>query len=98
MQEFLVNINIEWPNEMPSDRKQELTIEERRVAQSRTDEGHLVRMWRVPGRTENWGLWRAKDPTELHEILSGLPVWPYMNLKVHSLAEHPVDPKLRYLP
>ncbi|WP_306667816.1 muconolactone Delta-isomerase [Streptomyces sp. rh34] len=54
--------------------------------------GSLVRMWRVPGRTENGGLWRAPDPTELHAIIASLPVWPWMHVMVHALADHPVDP------
>lgn len=92
MQEFLVNIKIEWPRDLPEETVQRLSVEEREMAAQRAKEGHLVRMWRVPGRRENWGLWRAADATELHDIISALPVWPYMNVTVHPVAKHPVDP------
>ncbi|MFJ8254313.1 muconolactone Delta-isomerase family protein [Streptomyces sp. NPDC094466] len=37
-------------------------------------------------------LWRAADPTELHTNISSLPVWPWMDVTVHALADHPVAP------
>ena len=92
MNEYLVNIRIEWPDDIPQQKVDELSGAERMMAAGLAKEGHLVRMWRVPGRRENWGLWRAQDPTQLHDILSALPVWPYMDLTVHALAKHPVDP------
>ncbi|MCT1657726.1 muconolactone Delta-isomerase family protein [Brevibacterium luteolum] len=92
LNEFLVNIRIVWPSDIDPDEVDRLSIAEREMAAERASEGHLVRMWRVPGRRENWGLWRASDATELHEILSALPVWPFMELSVHALAKHPVDP------
>lgn len=93
MQEYLVNIKISWPSGITEEELAQLTVTEREMAKKRSQEGHLVRMWRVPGRRENWGLWRAKDTSELHEIISQLPVWPYMDVSVHALADHPVDPK-----
>ncbi|NYF13889.1 muconolactone D-isomerase [Pseudoclavibacter sp. JAI123] len=92
MNEYLVNIKIEWPRDLPAQTIHELSVAERQMAATLADAGTLVRMWRVPGRRENWGLWRAADATELHGILSALPVWPYMDLTVHPLAKHPVDP------
>ena len=70
----------------------DLVVKERAHAAELAARGFLVRMWRVPGRRENWGLWRAADATHLHEILSGLPFWPFMDLEVHPMAVHPVDP------
>ncbi|MFJ4768879.1 muconolactone Delta-isomerase [Streptomyces uncialis] len=93
--EFLVNIQISWPHGMDPEHKESVSEEERRRAAELAAAGHLVRMWRVPGRTENWGLWQAADPTELHTIISSLPVWPWMTVTVHSLATHPVDPAPR---
>jgi muconolactone D-isomerase len=39
-----------------------------------------------------WTLWQARDGNELHAIVSALPLWPYMELTVHPLAAHPIDP------
>lgn len=90
--EFLVNIQINWPGDLSAETVARLSDEERQMAAKLAEEGTLVRMWRVPGRRENWGIWRAQDATELHEVISGLPVWPYMTVTVHALAQHPVDP------
>ena len=90
--EFLVNIKFEWPESISDERRQELREKEVKMAGELAAKGHLVRMWRVVGRRENWGLWRAKDATEMHAILSSLPIWPYMNVTVQGMAVHPVDP------
>lgn len=90
--EFLVNIQIDWPVGLSEETIARLSVEERQMAAELAEAGTLVRMWRVPGRRENWGLWRAQDATALHQVISGLPVWPYMTVTVHTLAQHPVDP------
>lgn len=92
MSEFLVNIQIEWPRDLSEEKIAQLSVDERQMAAELAAAGTLVRMWRVPGRRENWGLWRARDATEMHQIVSELPVWPYMTVSVHPLAQHPVDP------
>ncbi|MFE4665509.1 muconolactone Delta-isomerase [Streptomyces sp. NPDC056716] len=91
--EFLVNIQITWPHDMDPAHKDAVSAAERAHAAELAASGHLVRMWRVPGRMENWGLWQAPDATELHAIISSLPVWPWMSVTVHPLAVHPVDPR-----
>ncbi|GII92123.1 muconolactone Delta-isomerase [Sinosporangium siamense] len=90
--EFLVNIRIQWPADGDPEKYARIAEEERALAGKLAEAGHLIRMWRVPGRRENWGLWRAESPSELHEILSRLPVWPWMDITVHPLGWHPVDP------
>jgi len=90
--EFLVNIKITWPSAIPEDERVRLRRAEVALASELGKSGKLIRMWRVPGRRENWGLWRAEDPTQMHEILTSLPIWPFMDVEVHSLGVHPVDP------
>ena len=92
MQEFLINIKFNWPHDIKPEIRKELREKEVKMAAEHAKEGHLVRMWRVVGRRENWGLWRAKDASEMHDILSGLPIFPYMDITVIPIAVHPVDP------
>lgn len=56
--------------------------------------GILRRLWRIPGQRANWGIWTACSTDELHEALSSLPMFPFMNMTVHPLAKHPNDPNL----
>lgn len=92
--EFLININIIWSENLSESEVEKISVAEREMAAQLVKNGTLVRMWRVPGRRENWGLWKAKDATEIHEIISSLPVWPYMDVRIIPLAKHPVDPQL----
>jgi muconolactone D-isomerase len=86
--EFLVNIEIE----APVDVSDELVRREAERAGELADVGLLKRLWRVPGRRANVGLWSAADATELHEALASLPLFPYMRIRVEALARHPSDP------
>ena len=90
--EFLVHITIALPSGMPSDERQALYAAESARAASLAKAGRLVRLWRIPGRTANWGLWNATDATELHDALTSLPMWLYMDIEVMPLAAHPNDP------
>lgn len=91
--EFLVNIKLKWSDDMAPDFKEKIIREEREHAAELVKSGTLVRMWRVPCRFENWGVWRAGDATELHQIITNLPANPWMyDITVLPLARHPVDP------
>jgi muconolactone D-isomerase len=91
--EFLVHIQVEWPPDGDADELARLTSAERTRAAELAAEGRLRRMWRVPGRWANWGLWEAPDATALHEALSSLPLYPWLSIEVEPLAAHPSDPE-----
>lgn len=90
--EFLVNIETEWPAEGDPDELARLTAAERARAQELVAEGRIRRLWRIPGRRANWGLWEADDATQLHEAVSSLPFYPWLSVEVYPLARHPSDP------
>ena len=91
--EFLVHIEIEWPASNDPKLKDEIFAAELLQGQKLAHEGKLRRLWRIPGRWANWSLYDVADATELHEALSSLPLYPWMNIEVHALARHPNDPK-----
>ena len=88
--EFLVSIKILPPSGEEESAK--LYAAEATRARELADMGIIRRLWRVPGQRSNWGLWEAKDATALHKAISSLPLYPYMEVEVHPLAEHPSDP------
>jgi muconolactone D-isomerase len=65
---------------------------ERQLREQEAKEGVLLRLWRVPGRRENWGIWSTDDADRLHDALSSLPLFRYLTITVHPLASHPNDP------
>jgi muconolactone delta-isomerase len=57
-------------------------------------QGHLVRLWVLPGQGRALGLWRAQDPAEMQAILESLPLYPWMTVQTTPLTAHPSDPAL----
>ncbi|MBA2578901.1 MAG: muconolactone Delta-isomerase family protein [Euzebyaceae bacterium] len=92
--EFLVHIEVRWPADGDEARKAELVALEAERARELRDAGTLRRLWRVPGRWANVGVWEAADATELHAAVSSLPFFPWLEVDVSPLAEHPSDPGL----
>jgi muconolactone D-isomerase len=86
--EFLVRIDIDIPLATPSERKQELLDAETVRARELMAEGVIVRIWRLPGRTANVGIWAAPDATALHDVLTSMPLFPYFTVHVEALAVH----------
>ncbi len=89
--DFLVRIDIRADGVDPATLERLRAREARRAAEL-AEAGHLRRLWRVPGRWANWGLWQAADAARLHEVLDSLPLRPYMTITVHPLDPHPSDP------
>jgi muconolactone D-isomerase len=91
--EFLVHIEVGWPPDGDPDELARLTAGERERASELAKEGRIRRMWRIPGRRANWGLWEAPDATALHAAIASLPLFPWLSVEVVPLAEHPSDPE-----
>ena len=90
--EFLVHIEVLWPADGDPEELARLTAAERARAAELAAEGRIRRLWRIPGRRANWGLWAAPDATVLHAALASLPFYPWLSIEVHALATHPSDP------
>ena len=90
--QFLLHIKVTWPPDGdPADKARRIAAEGER-ARELAAAGIIKRVWRVPGQWANWGLWEAPDATAIHEAVTSLPMWPYLDVVVHPLAEHPNDP------
>jgi muconolactone D-isomerase len=91
MPEFLVEIEVALPPSTPEDERAALQAAEAARGRELRDAGSIVRIWRVPGRRANVGVWQAADASELHELISSLPLFPWMDVRVSPLAEHPLS-------
>jgi muconolactone D-isomerase len=89
--EFLVRIQVQLPPEMSAEQRQTLTAAEARRGRELQDAGLLRRIWRVPGRLANVSLYEAPDATAVHEALSSLPLFPWIDAHVEPLAVHPLE-------
>lgn len=59
-----------------------------RAAQLR-EAGILKRLWRAPSRNATVGLYEADGPAALHDALTSLPMWKWMDVTVEALAAPP---------
>ncbi len=46
-------------------------------------------LWRVVGKYTNISIFNVESPAELHEILNSLPLYPFMEIEVTALCQHP---------
>ena len=90
--EFLLNIVVTWPPDGDPAEKERRIKGEGVRARELAAAGTIKRVWRVPGQWANWSLWEAPDATALHEAVTSLPMWPYLDVEVIPLAAHPNDP------
>ena len=89
--EFLVRTENLLPPDTPDDTRERLRRAERERAVQLREAGTLKRLWRVPGRNATIGLYEAEDPAALHDALTSLPMWKWMDVSVEALATHPQE-------
>jgi muconolactone D-isomerase len=86
---FMAQMEVRLPPDMPPERADELRARERAYSQARQREGRWPHLWRVAGRTANVSILDVESVDELHEMLAGLPLFPYLDIRVTPLARHP---------
>ena len=52
-------------------------------------QGKWRHLWRVAGRYSNVSIFDVSSAEELHDILSTLPLFPFMEIRVSALCRHP---------
>ncbi len=88
--EFLVQNHVTFPPGIEPSERERLLAAELARGRELVDTGHIRHIWRVPGAVRNVGVWEAADATELHELLTSLPLFPYLRCEVTALAVHPL--------
>ena len=86
-----MRIDVDLSADMTEARRRELLDAEAERGRELLASGALRRIWRVPGRSSNVSLYAAADATELHALLTSLPLWPWMDVHVEALAIHPLE-------
>jgi muconolactone D-isomerase len=86
---FHVKMTVRLPSEMDGDAAARLNEAEHEHAADLQRRGKWLHLWRVAGRFENVSIFRVGDPGELHDLISALPLYPYMEVEVTALSHHP---------
>ncbi|HEY6353443.1 MAG TPA: muconolactone Delta-isomerase [Burkholderiaceae bacterium] len=86
---YLVHMQVELPHDMPPDVAADIKARELAYSQALQREGKWLHLWRIVGEYANYSVFDVGSHDELHALLSGLPLFRYMRLKVTPLAKHP---------
>lgn len=86
---YLVHMDIDLPTDMPAEEAAEIKATEKAYSQELQRSGKWPEIWRVVGEYANYSVFDVASNDELHELLQGLPLFPYMDIQVTPLARHP---------
>ena len=82
-------MNVRIPHDLPVERADALKREERDRAQALQKSGVWRHLWRHAGRYANTSIFDVESTQALHDILSTLPLFPFMEISVTALCRHP---------
>ncbi|MGF6177263.1 muconolactone Delta-isomerase [Ensifer sp. 4252] len=86
---FHVRMNVNIPNDLPQAEAADILAREKAYSQDLQKSGKWRHIWRIVGQYANYSVFDVKDNAELHEILSGLPLFKFMDIEVTPLVRHP---------
>lgn len=86
---FHVRMDVKIPRDLPAEEVAAILAREKAYAQDLQRRGTWRHIWRIAGHYANISLFDVRDTTELHDILSGLPLFPFMQIEVTPLLRHP---------
>jgi muconolactone D-isomerase len=86
---FHVRMDVEIPAEVSPETQAQLKADEKRRFQELQRAGCWRHIWRVVGHYANISVFDVESPTQLHELLLSLPLFPYMQIEVVALCRHP---------
>lgn len=86
---YHVRMDVRIPTDMDPEAKADLVAREKAYAEDVQRSGRWPHLWRVVGEYANVSIFDVESNDALHELLSGLPLFPYMEITVTPLAQHP---------
>jgi len=86
---FHVTIDVRIPLSFDAKELATLSAQEHERAKDLQLERKWVHLWRVAGRYANISIFDVDSPAELHDILSSLPLYKFMEVQVTALCRHP---------
>lgn len=87
--EFMVRMQVRLPPELDAAERDRLVSAERAYSQDLQRRGKIARIWRVSGQFANYCLFDVDSHEELHELISGLPMFGFIDTRVEALSRHP---------
>ncbi|ROZ89320.1 muconolactone Delta-isomerase [Gordonia sp. OPL2] len=88
---FHVRMDVHIPHDLDADVRADIVAREKAYSQELQRTGKWPHIWRIVGEYSNYSIFDVDGNDELHGILSGLPLFAYMDISVTPLATHPSD-------
>lgn len=86
---FLVRMDVHIPSHLSPAEVDAIKLAEKQYSQDLQRAGKWPHIYRVVGEYANYSIFDVDSNDELHTLLSGLPLFPYMTISVTPLARHP---------
>jgi muconolactone D-isomerase len=88
---FHARMDVHIPHDLDPETRADIVAREKAYSQELQRSGKWPHLWRIVGEYSNVSILDVESTDELHDLLSGLPLFPYMDIKVTPLATHPSD-------
>jgi muconolactone D-isomerase len=86
---FFVKMTVNMPPDVSKEAVEALNTAEHALAAEYQRTGKWIHLWRVVGKWANVSIFDVSSPAELHDLLSQMPLYPYMTVEVTALCHHP---------
>ncbi|KUI23879.1 muconolactone delta-isomerase [Mycobacterium sp. IS-1742] len=88
---FHVRMDVRIPHDLDPEVRSDLVSREKAYSQELQRSGKWPQIWRIVGEYSNFSIFDVASNDELHELISALPLFPFMDIHVTPLAKHPSD-------
>jgi muconolactone D-isomerase len=88
---FHARMDVHLPPDLDPELRADLVAREKAYSQELQRSGRWRHLWRIVGKYSNISIFDVASTDDLHDLLSGLPLYPYMAIEVTPLATHPSD-------
>lgn len=86
---FMVEMDVAIPPTFDGGEVERLKAAEKARFQELQRAGLWRHIWRVAGRYANVSIFDVESNTQLHDLLTALPLYPFMTMRVTPLCRHP---------
>ena len=86
---FMVEMDVNIPLDFDAEKAAQIKADERVYFQKLQASGVWRHIWRKVGLYSNVSIFDVESNAALHDTLMGLPLYPFMTMKVTPLCRHP---------
>lgn len=86
---FLARMDVTFPEGMDAATRADFQAREKEYSGDLQERGIMKGIWRVVGEYANYSVYDVDSNDELHDVIAGFPMFPYMKVQATPLAKHP---------